>query len=174
MPNREIMTNRRHRFRRIAKWIGTGATMLILVAWVSSVPLLGTKTTVFEGNYARNWIAVDRGLMIYEFGARPRPGRLKVYCWDEGPERRQWPIWVRYGLIAPTVERFPTPAIYHLILPLWLPFLLVITPTAYLWNRDRRRISPGHCPSCNYNLTGNTSGICPECGTPCQPASVQA
>lgn len=24
---------------------------------------------------------------------------------------------------------------------------------------------PGHCRSCGYNLTGNTSGICPECGS---------
>ncbi len=22
------------------------------------------------------------------------------------------------------------------------------------------------CTACDYNLTGNTSGICPECGTP--------
>lgn len=25
---------------------------------------------------------------------------------------------------------------------------------------------PGHCPRCGYNLTGNLSGVCPECGTP--------
>ena len=25
---------------------------------------------------------------------------------------------------------------------------------------------PGHCPTCGYNLTGNTSGVCPECGSP--------
>jgi hypothetical protein len=25
---------------------------------------------------------------------------------------------------------------------------------------------PGHCPKCRYNLTGNRSGICPECGHP--------
>lgn len=25
-----------------------------------------------------------------------------------------------------------------------------------------------HCPVCRYNLTGNLSGICPECGTPIQ------
>jgi hypothetical protein len=28
----------------------------------------------------------------------------------------------------------------------------------------RRRPGPGHCPSCGYDLTGNVSGVCPECG----------
>lgn len=27
-----------------------------------------------------------------------------------------------------------------------------------------RRVPPGHCARCGYNLTGNTSGVCPECG----------
>ncbi len=27
------------------------------------------------------------------------------------------------------------------------------------------RYPPGHCQTCGYNLTGNVSGICPECGT---------
>jgi len=26
--------------------------------------------------------------------------------------------------------------------------------------------TPGHCVECAYDLTGNISGICPECGTP--------
>lgn len=25
---------------------------------------------------------------------------------------------------------------------------------------------PGHCPTCGYNLTGNVSGKCSECGAP--------
>ena len=25
---------------------------------------------------------------------------------------------------------------------------------------------PGHCRRCGYNLTGNESGVCPECATP--------
>ena len=29
---------------------------------------------------------------------------------------------------------------------------------------------PGFCPQRAYNLAGNTSGVCPECGTPIKPA----
>ncbi|MHC5109181.1 MAG: hypothetical protein ACYTHJ_04810 [Planctomycetota bacterium] len=29
-----------------------------------------------------------------------------------------------------------------------------------------RLLNPDLCGSCGYNLTGNTSGMCPECGTP--------
>ena len=32
--------------------------------------------------------------------------------------------------------------------------------------RLRRRRSLGLCIDCGYNLTGNISGVCPECGTP--------
>ena len=30
----------------------------------------------------------------------------------------------------------------------------------------RRRVRAGRCTRCAYDLTGNTSGVCPECGTP--------
>jgi hypothetical protein len=32
--------------------------------------------------------------------------------------------------------------------------------------RRRRAAITGHCEQCGYDLTGNQSGICPECGTP--------
>ena len=50
-----------------------------------------------------------------------------------------------------------------LFIPLWLPFGIAVIPTAILWSRDRRSVKTGHCPDCGYNLTGNESGICPEC-----------
>lgn len=31
--------------------------------------------------------------------------------------------------------------------------------------RGRHRAKPGHCSKCGYDLTGNISGVCPECGT---------
>src|SRR5262245_28797653 len=48
-------------------------------------------------------------------------------------------------------------------IPLWIPFLLLALPAALLWRHDRRRRAFGAC-TCGYNLTGNVSGRCPECG----------
>jgi len=50
-------------------------------------------------------------------------------------------------------------------------FGIPLVVLAELWILDRvgflpsgRR--PGLCEKCDYDLTGNESGICPECGTP--------
>lgn len=49
--------------------------------------------------------------------------------------------------------------------------ILLLIPVAILWRLDRPRIPPGHCATCGYDLTGNTSGRCPECGEPVLRAS---
>jgi hypothetical protein len=48
--------------------------------------------------------------------------------------------------------------------PLWPTVLVLGAVSALLWILDHRRISPGHCGKCGYDLTGNVSGRCPECG----------
>ena len=52
----------------------------------------------------------------------------------------------------------------------WLLFILFAAyPTrAFIRGRlrRRRRRKKGLCIQCGYNLTGNVSGVCPECGTP--------
>ena len=53
---------------------------------------------------------------------------------------------------------------FHCILPLWMPFAVFLTLGAVLWTNRKRRLD--HCESCDYNLTGNESGKCPECSTP--------
>jgi hypothetical protein len=68
------------------------------------------------------------------------------------------------GLRAPTSQQRPGMQVYSL--PYWIPFLVVAVPTGYLFWCDRRRQPPGHCRVCGYNLTGNVSGVCPECGVP--------
>ena len=66
---------------------------------------------------------------------------------------------------APPAEGLRGPGYWILILPLWIPFLVIVAPTALLCWLDHRRIPPGHCQHCGYDLTGNTSGTRPECGT---------
>ena len=37
------------------------------------------------------------------------------------------------------------------------------------WWRPACKPNPGHCRACDYDLTGNTSGRCPECGKAVAP-----
>lgn len=56
------------------------------------------------------------------------------------------------------------------LLPLWLPTLLILMVSALLWRAGRSPEPALSCRSCGYNLTGNVSGVCPECGAPCKTA----
>ncbi len=51
--------------------------------------------------------------------------------------------------------------------PHWFPALIfAITPAVWLikWRKRRKLAMAGNCPACGYDLTGNESGVCPECG----------
>lgn len=64
---------------------------------------------------------------------------------------------------------------WTLIAPFWVPaVILAFVPTLVLVGgiprrRRARRRKLGLCLRCGYNLTGNTSGVCPECGTGAGP-----
>ena len=56
---------------------------------------------------------------------------------------------------------------HSLTFPTWLVVVAFSALPAYSAIR-RRQISKRDdesCENCGYNLTGNTSGVCPECGT---------
>ncbi len=65
---------------------------------------------------------------------------------------------LRWGIEVPAGNKWLT-------IPLYVPLFIFVLPTAFLWWRDHRR-PKGHCQNCGYDLTGNVSGRCPECGTP--------
>jgi hypothetical protein len=84
-----------------------------------------------------------------------------------------WVFWVpgpesEISCVEPTGSLWPALMIDHglwyLSMPYWLMMVCVGLPTGFLWWRDRRRRPLGHCQQCGYDLTGNVSGRCPECG----------
>ena len=139
------------RARKIGKWSGVVACVLIVLAWNASVR--------FDGGYAfqRTYIGLANGCLVLDTWARGPSGWINLgYRLMPNPTRWTPLFWTprnraRGGCI--------------LWLPLWIPLLLTMIPTTFLCWRDNRR-PPGHCASCGYNLTGNVSGVCPECGGP--------
>jgi hypothetical protein len=60
------------------------------------------------------------------------------------------------------------------VVPLWFPALLAsVLRVLWLFNRlvEMKRRWKGQCLQCFYDLTGNTSGTCPECGSPIPQSS---
>lgn len=57
---------------------------------------------------------------------------------------------------------------WELDVPFRTLFVLLALPSLVWWlcRKWRRWREPlqGHCDACSYNLTGNISGVCPECG----------
>ncbi len=171
--------------RRILKWIGLVSCVLILGVWVASTIWVVRWTAatrlavVGSGSCLFAWFADEYG--VWDFLGYPMAyqGSPTELGWLIAPYQR-WPEisldnpeWVmgRLGLVAPDMrtthwlngtpgKRYGT----HVDIPLWLPFLIVALPTTLLFYRDRKRLQPGNCGACGYDLTGNTSGVCSECG----------
>ncbi|HEX4792918.1 MAG TPA: hypothetical protein VH370_03945 [Humisphaera sp.] len=63
----------------------------------------------------------------------------------------------------------PTPLVpshrWAVRLPLWAPAGMALLVTVVFRRRASRRWNAGCCANCGYDLTGNISGVCPECGT---------
>ncbi len=108
-----------------------------------------------------------------------RPNRNIMAAYIPQP---QWQTWVNIGgynevsdfaFTWNTVFRTGVPGFTisrhsYVRFPLWIPaLLLIITPIRSAIKGpiiQRRRKKRGECIHCGYNLTGNTTGVCPECG----------
>jgi hypothetical protein len=60
--------------------------------------------------------------------------------------------------------------LFSVDLAFWFLALLVSLPLAWHALARRQAARPGHCRSCGYDLTANTSGRCPECGAAAEAA----
>jgi hypothetical protein len=107
-------------------------------------------------------LRVMGGTRLTGGGFRAPPGKHWDGRWANPTHR--FPLGFAYGK-SPGND--PTAAFFFgLVIPWWsLAVTSSLLPLLWVYMQVFRPIlSPGQCRSCGYDLTGNTSGVCPECG----------
>ncbi len=134
---------RRIRRRRLA-WVLLTISLLSAVAVPASAFL---RVVIVSPGYA---IGMAKGA----FGVVNHRGVEWDFEFEYGPEN-----WDSQYALVPTLDLTR----WEVTVPVWLTFVVISVLTAIAFRRGR--IPPGYCRKCGYNLTGNVSGRCPECGT---------
>lgn len=140
----------------MARWAGVCLSTLLLATWIGThwvyaAVIAAPPLRDIEGDPGSSGLEIGGGALVIRVQTPP-------YDWVE---------WRFYrGVIEPAQRGMRSALIpkYHyggLWIPLWLPLVLV----AGLTGRAGRLARPkGCCRRCGYELTGNTTGLCPECG----------
>ncbi len=159
---------RRSRVRRILKWGGLVPCVLIFLMWALTTTVVrNTRLNVEyvgDDTHLRFLVgAIYCSSPVHWTVRRADLSGWRIYKVHPRKQDAFFRFWRRdHGFLLPAVRPYWNRTAY---IPLWLPFATLAIPTAYLFWPDSRCPPEGHCQSCGYNLTGNVSGVCPECGT---------
>jgi hypothetical protein len=149
----------------------TATCVLLAALWTAS----HLVTVTFDGSHVHLRLTEgDVAMFVYK---QPTPPGV---TWSTGPMpvyQRRTPTGIPWGT-GWNVYRGIPPLIVDtggyftwrggnitLRLPLGALLVVLVVPTIVVARPDRRAWT-GHCKRCAYDLTGNESGVCPECGTP--------
>lgn len=154
------------RIRKTVKKGGVVLLLLLFVAWIGSaflslswtgdIPYLPGRVTIGIGGGALAWTELTDQAVIKKYV----PAGWDA-CWGPGLVNWRGP----FMRATPTAG---TNKIWEVGVPLWQPLLVLLPIVALAWHLDLtalRRARAGHCPKCNYDLSGLPPGTpCPECG----------
>ena len=101
-------------------------------------------------------VALDAGCMKIVWPQKSSPGAVR-WMSSVVDSKRFLFQWI------PDVTKNRVSGFWNIRLPLWIPAILIAAPSFLLWRRNPKQLPKGFCV-CGYDLTGNESGKCPECG----------
>jgi hypothetical protein len=162
--------------RRLFNW---ACVLSLLLGAVTVVPWVSGQNTqiswVNESGTVDAWVEYSHGDVMACFDRYFDP-RLDAGLgsddldvngspWNVEPTFRLGPISFARDRILPGHSRAIA------VVPCWaIVAIAAVLPSIgalrfWMSRRTRVRRTLGLCVSCRYDLTGNTSGVCPECGT---------
>jgi hypothetical protein len=154
------MPRRPGAFTRYAMWLALVLCVALAITWVVSTvrPLVPT------------WIRSEHRLLVGVghgwVEAYYPTGRLASFS------------GIAFGRAAglrggwwPEMRYCQPQCVWYAAMPLRLPALAFAATTLLLWRMSRPQ-PPGFCVQCRYDLRGNVSGRCPECGRATEQADL--
>jgi len=136
--------------------------------------LLGAAASCWRGmfvnrrsaDYRELDVTLTRAALHVSYADRSSRAPFMSRVWQPGWDCRVEPVGG-----TPRVEWSPSvvwqtgsvPG-WYVRAPWWIPVLPLGIPGALLWYRHLRRAAHV-CAACGYDLSGLSSGVCPECGT---------
>lgn len=128
--------------RRMFMRVGVALCIAIAACWI-----VASVSQVMYGASRFHVFLRYGGLEFYTHG-QTKPSGLTVQMKRHGI----WTHWPSYKKTSGYTK-----------IPFWMLFLPTLLFTIWMWRTSR--VLPGKCWKCRYDLTGNESGVCPECGT---------
>ena len=136
------------RYRKL-KWLSLVLFGLCVVAW-----LISSKYDV-AGAWNTGVVGIQRGCFVLTVGVPTTPH----FLWSPRPPHPGKVFIWKPHIVAH--QRNPGGTA---MIPLWIPMIVTLA-AAWFFHRKARFTRLGHCAKCSYDLSGNESGVCPECGT---------
>ncbi len=160
---------------QIGKWVAISVAMAIFLLWLATLWL----SIIYRHRPVTIYMVRGRVLLTWEVGDPFEIART-IHA-DAWMETNGWHLYRFRGLV-PSMDRLgfampewdvrppPSPAwrttLSSISCPLWILEAAALGLCILFLRISRRRIPAGNCKTCAYDLTGNISGKCPECGTP--------
>jgi hypothetical protein len=164
------------RIRNVARWLAPACCLLSLTTWaISTCWSFGTVVSAPRSVYV--FLFAAGNMTVVRFTGDDWSLDAMSKFWRKRTNWEKLRASPKFGFIRPhwtdLPQNFSNGArlrTQFIRLPMWMIFAPLMVLTALLHRRKRKKVV-GYCRTCDYDLTGNISGVCSECGTPIEASA---